>query len=69
MLFRSDAGVGALALRTCVRGAFLNVQINAAGIDDKVFVSDLIEKGRKIDRESFLLENEIISTLGSKMGV
>ena len=65
----TDAGVGALALRTCVRGAFLNVQINAAGIDDKVFVSDLIEKGRKIDRESFLLENEIISTLGSKMGV
>ncbi len=65
----TDAGVGALALRTCVRGAFLNVQINAAGIDDKSFVSDLIGKGRKIDEESLLLENEIISVLGSKMGI
>jgi glutamate formiminotransferase / formiminotetrahydrofolate cyclodeaminase len=65
----TDAGVGALALRTCIRGAFLNVQINAAGIDDKVFVTDLIARGRKIDEESLQLENEIISILGSKMGI
>ena len=65
----TDAGVGALALRTCIRGAFLNVRINAAGIDDKAFVSDLIARGRKIDEESLQLEKEIISLLGSKIGI
>ena len=25
----ADAGVGALALRACIRGAFLNVKVNA----------------------------------------
>ncbi len=34
----SDAGVGALCARTAVEGAFLNVKINAAGLDDKDFV-------------------------------
>ena len=33
----TDAGVGALALRSCIKGAFLNVKINCAGLDDKVF--------------------------------
>ena len=36
----TDAGVGALALRSCIRGAFLNVKINASGLDDKDFVTD-----------------------------
>jgi glutamate formiminotransferase/formiminotetrahydrofolate cyclodeaminase len=65
----TDAGVGALSLRTCIRGAFLNVQINAAGIDDKEFVSDLMGKGRKINEESLLIENEIISLLESRMSI
>jgi len=33
----SDAGVGALCALAAVEGAFLNVKINASGIDDKVF--------------------------------
>jgi glutamate formiminotransferase/formiminotetrahydrofolate cyclodeaminase len=65
----TDAGVGALALRTCIRGAFLNVQINAAGIEDKEFVSGLIEKGREIDKQSHIIERDIISILESRMGI
>ena len=37
----SDIGVGALCAQAGVGGAFLNVKINAAGIDDKVFVKDM----------------------------
>ncbi len=39
----TDAGVGALALRTCIKGAFLNVRINASGLDDREFVKDLLK--------------------------
>ena len=35
----TDAGVGALALRSCIKGAFLNVKINASGLKDKDFVN------------------------------
>jgi glutamate formiminotransferase / formiminotetrahydrofolate cyclodeaminase len=44
----TDAAVGVLALTTCIRGAFLNVKINAAGLDDKEFVEDILNKGRII---------------------
>ncbi len=45
----TDAGVGAIALRACIRGAYLNVQINAAGLEDKDFAQELIIKGKKIE--------------------
>jgi glutamate formiminotransferase/formiminotetrahydrofolate cyclodeaminase len=38
----TDAGVGALALRSCIMGTFLNVKINAAGLQDKDFVKRII---------------------------
>jgi len=63
----SDAGVGALALRACVRGAFLNVKINASGLDDKQFAEEIINKGLQIDRESEILENEILLTVNKKI--
>jgi glutamate formiminotransferase / formiminotetrahydrofolate cyclodeaminase len=56
----SDAGVGALALRACIRGAYLNVQINAAGLDDKVFAADIIDRGRQIDNAALERENTIL---------
>ncbi len=48
----TDAAVGALALNTCIRGAFLNVRINASGLDDPEFVKDLLEKGRSIETKA-----------------
>ena len=36
----SDAGVGALCARSAVMGAFLNVKINAAGLEDKEFAAE-----------------------------
>jgi glutamate formiminotransferase / formiminotetrahydrofolate cyclodeaminase len=55
----SDAAVGAMAIRTCIRGAFLNVRINSSGLEDKAFITDLIKKGQSIESES-LREEEVI---------
>jgi glutamate formiminotransferase / formiminotetrahydrofolate cyclodeaminase len=56
----TDAAVGALALRTCIRGAFLNVRINAASLDDKDFAKEIIGKGCDIDSKAILEENAIL---------
>ena len=48
----SDAGVGALALRSCIKGAFLNVKINASGLDDKDFVTDVIARGEDLESKA-----------------
>ena len=57
----SDAGVGALCVRTAVMGAFLNVKINAAGIDDKTFAERVLAEGLSIQEETIRRENEILA--------
>lgn len=56
----TDAAVGALALRSCIKGAFLNVRINGSGLDDREFVNDLLDKGRKIELKAIQEEEEIL---------
>lgn len=63
----SDAGVGALCARTAVMGAFLNVKINASGVDDKDFVNDLLSRGAEIERKSLEQEKEILEIVNSKI--
>jgi glutamate formiminotransferase/formiminotetrahydrofolate cyclodeaminase len=65
----SDAGVGALCVRSAVMGAFMNVRINAAGYDDKQFVEDIIARGKKIENKTIALETEILRTVNEKIGV
>jgi len=64
----SDAGVGAICARTAVRGAFMNVRINASGLNDKDFVSKLIEEGATIEAKALELENEIVKIVDEKIG-
>jgi glutamate formiminotransferase/formiminotetrahydrofolate cyclodeaminase len=63
----SDAAVGALALRSCIRGAFLNVKINASGLDDREFVSDLLLQGQKIESEAIEEEEAILRKVEMKI--
>ncbi len=63
----SDAGVGALAARACVRGAFLNVKINTADLEDKTYVKDILKKGSKIDELAEKKEGEILDVVEGKM--
>jgi glutamate formiminotransferase/formiminotetrahydrofolate cyclodeaminase len=64
----SDAGVGALAARSAVMGAYLNVKINAAGLTDKTFANDIIERGKAIQDKAQQLENEILNVVNQKIG-
>lgn len=64
----SDAGVGALCARSAVMGAFLNVKINAAGLTDKAFANDIVNKGKEIEAKTQLLETEILKIMNEKIG-
>ena len=63
----SDAGVGALAIRSCIRGAFLNVKINSGDLKDKTFVQTVSEKAQEIDRKTENLEKEILEIVYKKL--
>lgn len=63
----TDAGVGALATRAAVRGAFLNVKINAAGLKDREAAEHLIARGAEIEKEAAKAEEEILAIVNSKI--
>ena len=65
----SDAGVGALCARSAVIGAFMNVRINASGLDDKTFVDEIISKGKLIEKQTIAAETEILSLVNEKIGI
>lgn len=65
----SDAGVGAIALRGAIYGAYLNVMINAAGLKDRAKAQLLTDSASKIlhssiEREKVVLES-VLSTINS----
>jgi glutamate formiminotransferase/formiminotetrahydrofolate cyclodeaminase len=55
----TDAGVGALAARSGVKGAFLNVKINAKDLEDKTFVEKVLAEGKEIEQKAEAMETEI----------
>lgn len=63
----TDAGVGALAARSAVMGAFLNVKINASGLKDKVYVDQVLAEGAEIERKTKQLEDEILVIVNEKI--
>lgn len=63
----TDAGVGALAARAAVRGAFLNVKINAAGLKDRNRADEIIAEGAKIEAQAERDEAEILAIVNSKI--
>ncbi len=63
----SDAGVGALAIRSAVMGACLNVKINAAGLKDRQKAEALIARAEQIVAQAQKAEAEILATVESKI--
>ncbi len=63
----SDAGVGALAARAGVQGAFLNVKINTGSFDDKTFVEKVLKEGAEIEAKAIELETEILKMVNDKV--
>lgn len=63
----SDAGVGALAARAGVIGAFLNVKINVPSLEDKAYVKALLEEGAELVEKANRLEEEILAQTNAVM--
>jgi glutamate formiminotransferase/formiminotetrahydrofolate cyclodeaminase len=57
----SDAGVGALATRSAVLGAWLNVKINAAGLKDKAKAAELLTDAEATAKAAMQRESEILA--------
>ena len=63
----SDAGVGALAARSAVMGACLNVRINAAGLKDRAAAERLVNEAMEIQALAQQAEKEILAIVDSKI--
>jgi glutamate formiminotransferase/formiminotetrahydrofolate cyclodeaminase len=65
----TDAGVGALAARSGVKGAFLNVKINVKDLEDKAFVEKILTAGKEIEQKTEALEAEILAKVNTEIGL
>ncbi len=63
----SDAGVGALAARSAVMGAYLNVKINSGDLDDKEYVQNVITNGVELVAKAQKMEEVILSIVNEKI--
>ena len=63
----SDVGVGAICIKTAVRGAWLNVLINANGLSDKVWAAEIVEKAKTLLSENHKLCDNIVNSIEEKL--
>lgn len=64
----SDAGVGAIAALAAVRGAHLNVRINAAGLKDRALASELTDEAARIEAVAVAAETEVLAEVNKNIG-
>lgn len=64
----SDAGVGAIAALAAVRGAHLNVRINAAGLKDRTLAAELTDEAARIESEAVAAEAEVLAEVNKNIG-
>jgi len=63
----TDAGVGALAARAAVYGAFLNVKINLGGLKNADYVQKISQEAQEILTTALSRETEILQLVQSKI--
>jgi glutamate formiminotransferase/formiminotetrahydrofolate cyclodeaminase len=56
----SDAGVGVLCARAAIMGAYLNVKINASGLDDKKYAEEITAKAFDYVQKANAIEKELL---------
>lgn len=61
----TDAAVGAIALRACIRGACLNVRINTSRLKDRFFADDLVKRSLFIEEKASEEEQSIVELAAS----
>lgn len=65
----SDAGVGAIAALAAVRGAQLNVRINAAGLKDKSKAAALVAEAASIEARAREEEAAVLEAVNNNIGI
>ena len=65
----SDAGVAALAAVAGIRGARLNVRINAASLKDQAPARPLLERADAIVAEARVLEKQVLEAVNAHIGL
>jgi len=63
----TDAGVGALAVRSCIKGAYLNVCVNTEGLADKKFGQEIKAKAADLNAQSEKKEKEIVDKVQNRL--
>ena len=63
----SDAGVAALAALAAIRGAALNVRINAAGLADKSTAAPLLARAEEIVAEGTALQEQVLEEVNKSI--
>lgn len=63
----SDAGVGALAARSAVLGAFLNVRINAKGLKNRDLADRLLAEAAQVAADAEVAEREVLDIVNAKI--
>lgn len=63
----SDAGVGALAARSAVLGAWLNVRINAASLKDRSTADAILAEAQQLADHAQQQEKEILAIVDTKI--
>ena len=63
----SDAGVGAMAVRSAVLGAGLNVRINAKDLEDRVFAEEILQKTQLMEESAVERESRILDLVRSRL--
>lgn len=63
----TDAGVGALCIRTAVYGAYLNVKINAGGLKDKAIAEKLLSEASALLQQANRREEALLAATEERM--
>ena len=65
----SDAGVAALAALAAIRGAELNVRINAAGLADQSAAAPLLARAAEIVAEATALQEQVLKAVNDNIDI
>ena len=63
----TDAGVGALCIRSAVIGAYLNVKMNGAGFKDKTYLDEIMKQADDLVLKSKTAEEAILTAVNGKI--
>jgi len=63
----TDVGVGALAARSAVLGAFLNVRVNLSGLADRALAERMLAEGQALRQQAEEREARVLALVDAKL--